>query len=139
MTLTAKILFIAALIITATGIVSPPVALVAGIVFGLCFTHPYREEGQRMSKFLLQGSVVALGFGMNLHEVLRAGRAGLVYTALGIAFALAVGMLLGKLLRGQNTPSFLITAGAANSCATAPSPRAPPSPFTTDRNIHPSR
>jgi uncharacterized integral membrane protein (TIGR00698 family) len=113
MTLTAKILFIAALLFAATGIVSPPVALVAGIAFGLCITHPYRAESQRTAKFLLQASVVALGFGMNLHEVLQAGRAGLVYTALSIVFALVAGMLLGKLLRVQNTPSFLIAAGTA--------------------------
>ncbi len=113
MILTAKILFAAALVLAATGLISPPVALAAGIVFGLCMTHPYRAESQRMSRFLLQASVVALGFGMNLQEVLRAGRAGLLYTALGITFALAVGMLLGKWLRVQNTPSFLISAGTA--------------------------
>jgi len=113
MILTAKILFAAALVLAATGLISPPVALAAGIVFSLCMTHPYRAESQRMSRFLLQASVVALGFGMNLQEVLRAGRAGLLYTALGITFALAVGMLLGKWLRVQNTPSFLISAGTA--------------------------
>jgi uncharacterized membrane protein YadS len=47
-----------------------------------------------MSRFLLQASVVALGFGMNLHEVLKAGRSGFIYTALGISFALIVGLAL---------------------------------------------
>ena len=50
---------------------------------------------------------------MNLHEVVKAGRTGFVYTALGISFALLVGLTLGKLLRVESVPSFLITAGTA--------------------------
>jgi uncharacterized integral membrane protein (TIGR00698 family) len=61
----------------------------------------------------LQASVVALGFGMNLREVMRAGRSGFVYTAFSIAFALTVGLLLGKALKVKNTSSFLITVGTA--------------------------
>ena len=34
--------------------------------------------------------MVGLGFGMNLHQVLRAGRSGFVYTALSIAFAMTI-------------------------------------------------
>jgi uncharacterized integral membrane protein (TIGR00698 family) len=101
------------MIIAATGIISPPVALVAGIIFGLRFTHPYILESRRLAKFLLQASVVALGFGMNLHEVLQAGRRGLLYTALSIVFALAIGLLLGRLLHVGKTPAFLISAGTA--------------------------
>jgi len=56
---------------------------------------------------------VALGFGMNLHQVLKAGRSGFLYTALGISFALIVGLALGKLLRVRGNSSFLITAGTA--------------------------
>jgi len=68
-----KILFIAALAISASGMVSPPVALTAGILFGLTFAHPYAKFAREGARFLLQASVVALGFGMNLHEVLKAG------------------------------------------------------------------
>ena len=56
---------------------------------------------------------MALGFGMNLHQVLKAGRSGFLYTALGISFALIVGLALGKLLRVRGNSSFLITAGTA--------------------------
>jgi uncharacterized integral membrane protein (TIGR00698 family) len=57
--------------------------------------------------------VVALGFGMNLHEVLKAGRGGFIYTALGISFALLAGLALGKLLQVRGNSSFLITTGTA--------------------------
>lgn len=113
MPLFAKILFFAGVILALTGLVSPPVALTAGIVFGLLLVHPYLGESRKFSKFLLQASVVALGFGMNLQEVLRAGRSGFVYTALGISAALLAGWALGRLLRVPATPSFLISSGTA--------------------------
>jgi uncharacterized integral membrane protein (TIGR00698 family) len=113
MQLLPKILFLLALALSFTGILSPPVALLAGILFGLSFTHPYLSASRTAARVLLQVSVVALGFGMNLHEVLKAGLSGFVYTALGISFALLLGLTLGKLLRIRGNSSFLITAGTA--------------------------
>ena len=108
-----KVLFALGLLISFTGYVSPPVALSAGILFGLSFTHPYISESRGIARILLQSSVVALGFGMNLHEVLRAGRSGFLYTALGISFALILGLALGRLFEVRGNSSFLITAGTA--------------------------
>src|SRR5208282_5597771 len=113
MLLLAKIIFFLALVLSFTGLLSPPVALAVGILFGLCFTHPYAGPTRTSARILLQVCVVALGFGMNLHEVLKAGRSGFVYTALGISFALLAGFALGKILRVQGNSSFLITAGTA--------------------------
>jgi hypothetical protein len=93
-----KTVFFLLLILSATGFISPPIALCAGIIFGLSLEHPYASDSRALAKFLLQASVVALGFGMNLHEVLKAGRSGFIYTALGIGFALAAGFLIGKLV-----------------------------------------
>jgi len=113
MLLLAKVLFVLALALSFTGLLSPPVALAIGIVFGLSFAHPYPAATRVSARILLQVCVVALGFGMNLHEVLKAGRSGFVYTALGISFALLLGLALGKLLRVRGNSSFLITAGTA--------------------------
>jgi uncharacterized integral membrane protein (TIGR00698 family) len=108
-----KIIFALALALSFTGLLSPPIALTAGILFGLSFPHPYINESRGIARTLLQSSVVALGFGMNLHEVLKAGRSGFIHTALGISFALLVGLALGKLLRVRGNSSFLITTGTA--------------------------
>jgi uncharacterized integral membrane protein (TIGR00698 family) len=108
-----RILFLLALALSFSGILSPPVALLAGIFFGLAFTHPYAAASRTGARVLLQVSVVALGFGMNLHEVLKAGRSGFIYTALGISFALLLGLTLGKLLRVRGNSSFLISTGTA--------------------------
>lgn len=57
--------------------------------------------------------MVGLGFGMNLREVLQAGRSGFVYTACSIAFALTVGLLAGHYLKVDKTASILISVGTA--------------------------
>lgn len=107
------ILFLLALGFAASGWASPPIALALGLAFGLLFKNPFAAGAAKYSRILLQASVVGLGFGMNLHDVVRAGRSGFVYTLLGIAFAMTVGMGLGVLLRVQRTAAFLISTGTA--------------------------
>jgi uncharacterized integral membrane protein (TIGR00698 family) len=109
----ARIIFIVCLLVSASGFVSPPVALAMGLVFGLVLPHPYSRQAKTFSRFLLQASVVGLGFGMNLHQVVQAGRSGFLYTLLGISFALLAGMGLGALLGVQRVPAFLISTGTA--------------------------
>jgi uncharacterized integral membrane protein (TIGR00698 family) len=111
--MSTKTIFFLLLILSATGFISTPIALCAGIIFGLSFAHPYAGDSRELAKFLLQASVVALGFGMNLHEVLQAGRNGFIYTAIGITFALLAGTVLGKVLAVRGTTSFLISTGTA--------------------------
>ena len=109
----SKLLFIAGLILAASGRLSPPVALALGIAYGFSFDHPFHSRARHGSKLLLQLSVVGLGFGMNLHQVLEAGRSGFLYTACSITFALFLGWALGKLLRVKPTTSYLISTGTA--------------------------
>jgi uncharacterized integral membrane protein (TIGR00698 family) len=85
----------------------------AGLIFGAIAEHPYPGETRNVSKTLLQASVVGLGFGMNLQEVVRAGTTGFVYTAVGIGFAMILGTLLGRLLAVEPTSAFLISTGTA--------------------------
>src|ERR1700678_867807 len=108
-----RVVFILGLLISASGYVSPPVALGMGLLFGVAFPHDEGDEAKQFSKFLLQASVVGLGFAMNLHEVLQVGRSGFVYTMLGISFTLLAGMGLGALLGVGRVPAFLISTGTA--------------------------
>jgi uncharacterized integral membrane protein (TIGR00698 family) len=113
MALVAKIIFIAGLILCFTGWISPPVALTAGIIFGLTLRHPYLDQSRSVARILLQISVVGLGFGMNLHDVVKAGRTGFIYTLVGLTFSMMVGLGLGKVLRVSSNSSYLITSGTA--------------------------
>lgn len=109
----AQVLFFLGLLLACSGLISPPIALLSGIAFGLTLHHPYRSESGRLAMVLLQISVVLLGFGMNLQEVLRAGRSGFAYTAVGICFAMLLGLGLGRVLKVRGNSAFLIAVGTA--------------------------
>jgi len=108
-----KLLFVLGLVIAASGFVSPPAALAIGLILGLLVSNPFGTASRTLSKYLLQASVVGLGFGMNLHQVVSAGRSGFTYTMLSISFAMLVGMALGVFLGMQKTSAFLISTGTA--------------------------
>jgi uncharacterized integral membrane protein (TIGR00698 family) len=109
----SRILFFVGVILAASGLISPPLALLLGLLFGLSFPHPYPSDAKSLTTFLLQASIVCMGFGMNLQEVLRAGRSGFAYTALSIVFALLLGLAIGRILRVREIPSLLISVGTA--------------------------
>ena len=108
-----RTLFFIGIIVSASGLIGPPLALALGLVYGLSTVHNFHSESRGLSKFLLQAAVVCLGFGMNLKEVVHAGRSGFVYTAISITFVLGLGILLGKLLQVGKTQSLLISCGTA--------------------------
>jgi uncharacterized integral membrane protein (TIGR00698 family) len=109
----SKNIFFAGLILAASGLISPPFALAAGLLYGFTFVHPYHMDAKRLSKLLLQVSVVGLGFGMDLQQVIQAGRSGFIYTAASISFAMLLGWGLGRLLKVKQRISFLISTGTA--------------------------
>jgi uncharacterized integral membrane protein (TIGR00698 family) len=111
----ARVIFVVALIFVAapTPFTSPPIALLLGMIFGLAFVHPFAKQSRNAARYLLQLSVIGLGFGMNLHQVIAAGKSGFVYTLVGIAFALIAGWLLGRALSVAWKSSYLISVGTA--------------------------
>lgn len=111
--MTEKIFFLAGALVCATGLISPPLALCIGLAFGLVFIHPYTSQSRKASKLLLQASVVGLGFGMNLHEIIRTGKLSFVYTFAGITAALLLGQWLGRTLGVPSKSAYLISTGTA--------------------------
>jgi uncharacterized integral membrane protein (TIGR00698 family) len=109
----SKNIFFIGLIIAASGLVSPPLALAGGLIYGFSFLHPFHVEAKKLSKLLLQASVVGLGFGMDLQQVMQAGRSGFIYTAGSISIALLLGWGLGRLLQVKQRISYLISCGTA--------------------------
>jgi uncharacterized integral membrane protein (TIGR00698 family) len=109
----SKTVFFAGLLLAASGFISPPIALLAGLIFGFTLEHPYVVETRTASKYLLQASVVALGFGMNLHQVVRVGRSGFLYTAVGITVTMLLGLSIGRVFAVRRKVAFLISVGTA--------------------------
>ncbi len=66
-----------------------------------------------LTKYLLQASVIGLGFGMNFTSVVDAGKTGILFTVLSIFGALGLGFLLGKWLKVAPKIGYLISCGTA--------------------------
>lgn len=108
-----KIVFLIALIFCFTPLASPPIALAIGIVLALTLGNPFAKQSSKFTKFLLQASVVGLGFGMNLGKVIEAGKNGFMITAVSISVTLLLGFVIGKWLTINRNSSHLISSGTA--------------------------
>lgn len=94
--------------------VTPPVSLFLGLVFALLCGQAYPEFNKKVSKKLLQYSVVGLGFGMNLHASLASGKEGMLFTVISVVGTMLIGMFIGrKLLKVNRDTSYLISSGTA--------------------------
>lgn len=93
--------------------VSPAVALFLGLAFAMTAGQPFPSFSKKTSKYLLQFSVVGLGFGMNLHESLQTGKEGMLFTIVSVVSVLCLGMYLGKRLTMDRKTAYLISAGTA--------------------------
>ena len=93
--------------------VSPAIALFLGIIYAFTFEHPYSDFSKDASKLLLQFSVVGLGFGMNLHESLAAGKDGMLFTIVSVISVMLLGWGIGKLLKVDTKTGYLISSGTA--------------------------
>ncbi len=97
-----------------TGVtVAPWFALFLGIVYALFFECPYPKFNKKTSKYLLQASVVGLGFGMNLTESLKSGSDGMMFTIVSVFGVMIMGVLFGYWLKLNRKTSYLISSGTA--------------------------
>jgi uncharacterized integral membrane protein (TIGR00698 family) len=106
-------------VFTLTPWASPPVALGLGVALALLVGNPDPVRTGSIARLLLQAAIVGLGFGMPLGVVLSSGAIGIGYTALGLAAAITMGLLLGRWLRIEQRTSLLITAGTSICGASA--------------------
>ncbi|MEA4996188.1 MAG: putative sulfate exporter family transporter [Petrimonas sp.] len=91
--------------------VSPAVALCIGIVFS--FLGIRHDSIHRYTSRVLQVSIVLLGFGMGLEEVITASKSGFVQTLISVSLVMTGGIVLGRLLRVEKNTTLLIAAGTA--------------------------
>lgn len=110
---TRELIFLAVAVLCLSPLISPPVALFLGLVIAQFIGHPYLHLNNKMTKILLQVSVVGLGFGMNVTSALAAGKQGIMFTIVSIIGTLLLGFLLGKFLKIEKKASYLISAGTA--------------------------
>lgn len=93
--------------------VTPPLALFLGLVFAFAVGNTDPKRAAKVQKFLLQASVVGLGFGIHFTAVVRAGSTGVVATAGSLMATLALGFLLARWLQVERVVGGLISTGTA--------------------------
>ena len=76
--------------------VTPPVALFLGLIFALTCGQAHPKFNKKTSKYLLQYSVVGLGFGMNLHSALSCSRSTVIQLILSVREPLSVVVVLSQ-------------------------------------------
>ena len=108
-----RILFIVLLLVTLLPQVTPAIALFMGLALALVAGQAYPKFAKKTSKYLLQASVVGLGFGMNLHESLASGKEGMLFTIVSVAAVMIIGFFVGKWLRVDRKTAYLISSGTA--------------------------
>jgi uncharacterized integral membrane protein (TIGR00698 family) len=108
-----QLIFVVLLLFCTTIFVSPPIALVLGLVVVNLFGHPFLELNHKATNYLLQFSVVGLGFGMNVHNAVSAGKDGFIFTIISIVSTLILGTFLGKWFKTDKKTSHLISCGTA--------------------------
>ena len=92
---------------------SPPMALALGLLLALLVGNPFLPRTRALTAKLLQYAVVGLGFGMNAHAAVQAGRAGLLFTVASIAGTLVLGYAAGRALGLSRRVTHLIACGTA--------------------------
>lgn len=92
---------------------SPAIALAAGVLVALLIGNPWPQLTATLGSRLLQVAVVALGFGISLDALIRAGSTGVALTVLLIAAILAFGVTLGRWMAVERDVSLLVTAGTS--------------------------
>lgn len=108
-----KIIFGVLILLCLSGSISPPIALVLGLVVANLSGHPFIELNHKAINILLQLSVIGLGFGMNVNSAISAGKEGFIFTVASIFCTLILGLFIGKWLKIDKKTSHLISCGTA--------------------------
>jgi uncharacterized integral membrane protein (TIGR00698 family) len=106
-------LFLAGALFSLTAFASPALALAGGALLALTVGNPFPRLTDTLGSRLLQVAVVALGLGIPLDSLIRAGSTGVGLTVLLIAAVFAVGIQLGRWMSVERDLSFLVTAGTS--------------------------
>jgi uncharacterized integral membrane protein (TIGR00698 family) len=111
--LISKVVFITAAVLCLTPLLTPPIALLIGLILAQTTGHPFRQYNHKATQLLLQVSVVGLGFGMNCITAINAGKEGIIFSAVSILTTLFLGYGLGRLFKIDPKTSHLISSGTA--------------------------
>jgi len=110
---TRKIIFVLAAALSLMPFISSPLALFLGVIISQVIGNPFGKQVSKVTKLLLQVSVVGLGFGMNLYDAAEAGQSAIIFTVGSISGTILLGLLLGKVMSIPKKTGLLLSVGTA--------------------------
>lgn len=108
-----KAIFITAALLCLLPVITPPTALLLGLIIAQLIENPFQHITHKTTNWLLKISVVGLGFGMNVFSAIKAGKEGILFTVASITVVFIAGTLAGKFFKTDQKTSLLISAGTA--------------------------
>ena len=108
-----KLLFTGIALLTLLPFIKAPLALVIGILYSLLFGNPFPEFVSKLSRFLLQASIIGLGFGLNAVKALEVSKDGFLITVATILLVFGLGWIFNKIFKIDRITALLISAGTA--------------------------
>ena len=89
------------------------IALATGMILSNTLGNPFREKTAKLSKILLQASVVLMGFALNLNKVIELGSVGIAFAISSVIITMLLGLFLIKIINIPFNTGYLITVGTA--------------------------
>lgn len=92
----------------------PVFAILLGLVLGIFYKNDKLSPGIKFTaKQILQYSIVLLGFGMNLYNIIEVGQSSLIIIVSTISMALITAYVISKLLKIPKDTAILIGVGSS--------------------------
>ena len=110
-----KIVFYLLILACLTPFASPLTAFALGLVLAFTVGNPYPEKLPKVTRRLMRGSIILIGFGINLTTVAAIGKKGILWSLAAIAGTFAAGFIVSKIFNVNKKTSVLISAGTAIS------------------------
>lgn len=100
---------------TFLGYISPAFALGLGMISGIFkFSNvEFVAKSKNAQKFLLQASVVGLGFGIQVREAIAVGSNSFFVTLITIVLVFVIAFVLGKIFNADRITTILVASGTA--------------------------
>jgi len=92
---------------------SAPLALFIGILLAFFYRGEEVIESGKLTKYLLQASIVCMGFSMSVHDVVQTGKTGFLITVVSVFVTMICGIALGRLFKVEKNTATLISGGTA--------------------------
>tara|TARA_R110002126_G_scaffold185154_4_gene333646 strand:+ start:2608 stop:3549 length:942 start_codon:yes stop_codon:yes gene_type:complete len=105
--------FLIAILFCLFPIVTPAIALLLGILLATVKFVPDKRNVSSVASWLLKGSVVCLGFGLQLEQVIKTSKQGFLLSAGSILLTFLLGWIFYRLMKTEKITSYLVSTGTA--------------------------